>query len=47
MSKIYPSSDGGHVHNDELDWDIGVSRPNAMDARVVMMRDSHIFGCIE
>lgn len=32
------------MNNDEMDGDIGVSRPNAMGAIVAMMRNVHIFG---
>ena len=45
-SKVHPSSDWGHVDNDEVGRDTRVSRPNAMGSRVVMMRDVHIFGCM-
>ena len=46
MSMVHPSSGRCHVDNDEVDWDIGVSRPNAMGSKVVMMRDVHTFGCM-
>jgi len=46
MTKAHPSNGRCHVNNDEVDWDTKVSRPNAMGSRVVMMRDAHIFGCI-
>lgn len=47
MSKVHPLSDRGYADNDEVHWGIGVSRQNAMGSRVVMMRDVHIFGCID
>ena len=46
MSKVHPSSGRCHVDNDEVDWGTGVSRPNAMGSRVVMLRNAHIFGCM-
>jgi len=36
----------GNVNNDEMDRDTGVSKPNATGSRMVMMRDVHIFRCI-
>ena len=35
----------GIMDNDEMDMDLGVSRPNALCSREVM-RDVHIFGCM-
>ena len=46
MSKVHPSSGRCHVDNDEVDGDTGVSRQNATGSRVVMMRDVHMFGCM-
>ena len=46
MSKVHPSSGRCHVNNDVVDGDIRVSRPNARGSRMVMMRDAHIFGCM-
>lgn len=46
MSKVHSLSGRCHVNNDEVDLETRVSRPNAMGSRVVMMRNSHIFGCV-
>lgn len=43
-SKVHPSIDRGHVDNDEMEGDIGVSRPNIMGTRVAMMRNVQILG---
>ena len=46
-SGVHPSTNGGHVNNDGMDTDTGVSKPNAMGSRTTMMRDYHIFRCID
>lgn len=46
MSKIHPSSGRCHVDNGEVDGETRVLGPNDMGSRVVMMRDVHIFECM-
>lgn len=35
------------MNNDEMDRDTGVSKPNVMVSRMVMIRDVHIFRYID
>lgn len=45
--KVHPPIERGEVNNDGMDREKGVSKPNAMGSRMLMVRDVHIFRCTD